>query len=69
MELQSETVFCVKCAHYRHNGKGHICAESKTTRLDLVTGEYHEENLIDCNIHRKDKCGEGGVLFKLTDKK
>lgn len=71
MELANETKFCVKCLHYRHKGKGHLCAANKTTVLDIVTGVYSEEFLIDCNTHRKGECGESAIYFnkKLTDKK
>lgn len=71
MELASETKFCVKCLHYRHKGKGHLCAATKVNRLDMITGEYHEEGLIDCNTRRKVECGEAAIMFKkkLTDVK
>ena len=69
MELLNETKFCVKCFHYRHKGKGHLCAANKLTKLDMVTGEYHEEGLVDCNTMRKAECGEEATRFKtkLTD--
>ena len=63
MEIASETKYCIKCLHYRHKGKGHLCSANKTTTLDMVTGEYHEEGLIDCNTHRKAECGEAAIKF------
>lgn len=63
MELASESKFCVKCLHYRHKGKGHLCAATKQTVLNMVTGEYHEDGLIDCTVRRKSECGEEGNMF------
>lgn len=58
-------VFCVNC-HYHRDAKKHLCAVGKTTRLDLVTGEYHEESLVSCKVQREGHagCGMEGRLFK-----
>ena len=63
MKLMEPVKFCNQCSNHRHKGKTHLCAANKNTTLDLVTGEYHEGGLVDCNKMRKEDCGEEATLF------